>query len=70
MDLNRLINMIVNIFLRRAVNSGINKGMGLFAAKGKPAPQMTPQERQQAAKGRDLQKRARQAAKITRRLGR
>lgn len=70
MDLNRLINMIVNIFVRRAVNSGINKGISHFAGKGKPAGQMTPQERSQAAKGREMQKRARQAAKLTRRLGR
>jgi len=68
--MDRLLNMILNIFLRRVINTGINKGINHFAGKGKPAAQMTPQEREQAAKGQDLQKRARQAARITRRLGR
>lgn len=70
MDLNRLLNMIMNMLFRRAVNTGINKGIKHFAGKGKPAAEMTTQERAQAAKGRDMQKRARQAARITRRLGR
>ena len=57
--MDRLLNMILNIFLRRAVNTGFNKGISHFARKGKPAAQMTPEERAQAAKGRELQKPAR-----------
>ena len=44
MDLNRLINMIVRLFMRKGVNAGIN-----FAAnRGKDPKDMTPEERQQA----------------------
>lgn len=70
MDLNRIVNMILNIVLRRAINTGINKGINHFAGKGKPASEMSDAERKQAADARALTKRARQAARITRRLGR
>ncbi|MDZ4134685.1 MAG: hypothetical protein U1D06_03705 [Paracoccaceae bacterium] len=70
MDFGRIITMIVNRLLRRAVNTGVNKGINRMAGKGKPDSQMTPAERSQASKGREMAKRARQAARITRRLGR
>ncbi|MFZ1727943.1 MAG: hypothetical protein WBO29_09770 [Albidovulum sp.] len=70
MDLNRLINMIIQQITRRLINSGINKGFDFAARKGKPKEEMTPEERKQAQMGKDMAKRAKQAAKITRRLGR
>ena len=70
MNFNSIINMIVNIFVRKAVNTGINKGINYAAGKGKPDAQMTQMERTQAQKGREMAKRARKAASITRRLGR
>ncbi len=70
MDLGRIIQMVFNQVMRRAVNTGINKGIDLAARKGKPAGQMTADDRKQAASAREMAKRARQAAKITRRMGR
>jgi hypothetical protein len=64
--MDRIINMIINQVIRRFVNVGVNKGINHLATKGKAAP-LTPAQTNAA---RDTAKRARQAAKITRRLGR
>jgi antitoxin (DNA-binding transcriptional repressor) of toxin-antitoxin stability system len=66
MNINGLINKVVGMFMRRAANKGIDH----VARKGKPVAQMTPMERTQAQKAREMTKRARKAASITRRLGR
>ena len=66
MDFNRLINMVINTVLRRFINTGIN-----FAAKrGKSNADMTQNDHAQANAGREMAKRARKAARVTRRLGR
>ena len=69
MDLGKLVQMIVNIVLRRAVNFGVNKGIDMAVRKGsgKDTP-MTAPERQAAKQARQAVKRARQAAAITRRM--
>jgi hypothetical protein len=69
MDFGRIVTMIVNTLLRRAVNAGVNKGISHFA-KGKGDGPATADDKAQAAKGRDMAKRARQAARITRKIGR
>jgi hypothetical protein len=64
MDFGRIVNMILNTLLRRAVNTGINKGIKHMSAKGAPkgaAPH---------SNAREITKRARQAARITRKMGR
>jgi hypothetical protein len=57
---------------RAAVAIGIAKGIEYAANRGKDPAQMTPEERQLAAKAkhdtRTMVKRARQAARITRRM--
>lgn len=70
MDMNRLITMIVNLFVRKAVNTGVNKGIDFAARRGKAPAEMTPGERSQAQDARELAKRARKAARLTRRIGR
>ena len=70
MNAQRLINMIVNIVTRRLINFGINKGIDLAARKGKPKDQMTAKDQKQEKDARETAKRARQAAKVTRRMGR
>ncbi len=70
MSIDRIISMIMNQIMRRVINTGINKGISHFAGKGKSASKMTEAEKAQAGTGRETAKRARQAAKITRRLGR
>lgn len=62
--MDRIINMIINQVIRRVVNIGVNKGIKHLAKGTGPA------DKAQSAGARDLAKRARQAARITRRLGR
>lgn len=66
MDAGKIIQMVMNMFVKKAVNSGIE----IAARRGKPVKDMTPSERDQAQKGRELAKHARQFANIMRRLGR
>jgi hypothetical protein len=79
MNFDRIVSMFMRVIGRRLINGGINKGMALAARKGKSATpaaasaKAVPQsdaERQQTQSARDTAKRARQAARITRRLGR
>lgn len=66
MDLNGLFNMLAKMFIRNAVNTGVDYA----ARRGKPEAEMTPEEREQAQKARDLATRAREVQKVTRRLWR
>lgn len=70
MNAQQLISMIVNIVTRRLISLGFNKGIDFAARRGKPKEQMSASDRKQAKDAREIAKRARQAAKITRRLGR
>lgn len=70
MDLNRLLNMVLRIFIRKGVNWGVNKGIDYAARRGKSPGQMSARDHASAKQVRDLAKRARKAARITRRLGR
>jgi hypothetical protein len=69
MDSQNLTRMLMRLF-RPFIGRGINAGIDYAARRGKPASEMTPEERQQAQKGRQLAKRARQMAKMGRRMGR
>jgi hypothetical protein len=66
MDLNRLISMFVRMF----VNKGINAGITYAAGRGKDPEAMTPEERKHAKAGRQNAKRARQALRLGRKIGR
>lgn len=70
MNFDQIVTMISRIFLRKAVNWGINKGIDTVAGKGKPPGQMTEGEKRLADNARHTAKMARKAARITRRLGR
>ena len=70
MTLDRLINIVVNTVIRRLVNAGINRGIALFSRRGKAAGPLIPPEAKHRQEARAAARRARQAAKITRRLGR
>ena len=65
MDLNRIINMIVNQLLRRAVSGGVNAAMKQVSRLTGPASAADQEQAQAAALA---EKRARQAAKIVRKL--
>lgn len=66
MDLNGLFNMLTKMFLRSAVDAGVDYA----ARRGKPEAEMTPEEREQAKKARELAQRAKEVSNITRRLWR
>ncbi|MBP9182043.1 MAG: hypothetical protein KBF78_02835 [Fuscovulum sp.] len=68
--MERFLTQILNMVFRKFLNRGINAGIDHLSRRGKPPAEMTPAERQQAQQARDLAKRARQAARLTRRLGR
>lgn len=70
MNLNQILNMVLRIFIRKGVNWGINKGVNMAARRGKSPAHMTPADHHQAAQTREMAKRARKAAQMTRRLGR
>lgn len=66
MNLNSLFNMLAKMLVRSAMDAGVD-----FAARrGKPEAEMTPEERAQAKRARDLAGRAKQVQKVTRRLWR
>ncbi len=68
--MDRIINMVINLFLRKVLSRGIDAGIDYAAGKGKSRQEMTPEELSTAAAARDTAKRARQAANLARRLGR
>lgn len=70
MTFDRLITMVVNVVLRRVINAGIGTGIGLWSRRGKTSGPVVPPEARQHDAARASARRARQAAKITRRLGR
>lgn len=66
MNLNGLFNMLAKLLVRSAMDAGVD-----FAARrGKPEAEMTPEERAQAKKARELAARAKDVQKVTRRLWR
>ncbi|WP_103173466.1 hypothetical protein [Paracoccus sp. SY] len=67
MSLQSIINTLTRMVSRRALNWGINKGIDRIAKSGgKPAKVSS----KQAKDMRTAVKRARQAARLTRRIGR
>lgn len=69
MKMNGFINQFIRRITNILTNRGINQGIDYMARRG-VGGKSTPQSRQQAKITREAVKRARQAARITRRLGR
>ena len=66
MDFNKIIQLIINPLLRRAVNGAVNKGIGLASRVGKPAaPERAPLTDEEVAEHQRQAelRRARQASK-------
>jgi hypothetical protein len=66
MDANRLIKTLIGMLIGPLTKIGID----YLARRGKPEADMTPAEKDQAEKAHALAERAKDAAKLTRRLGR
>lgn len=67
MNLNHLVNMFMRIVTRRAMNWGINKGIGKMSKSGRNSQR--PRQGQPPHSGQS-QKRIRQAMRMIRRSGR
>ena len=66
MNINRIINMLLRMFMRKAVNKGID----MAARRGKPPAEMTTEERAQAQIAKQTAGKAQKLARLARRLGR
>jgi hypothetical protein len=66
MNLNGLFDMLTKLFIRHAVDAGVDYA----ARRGKPESELTPEEKAQAQRGRELAARAKEVQKVTRRLWR
>jgi hypothetical protein len=66
MDLNRLFQMLMRMVIKTAVDTGIDHA----ARRGKPEAEMTPEERLEAERGREMARRAKEVAKVTHRMWR
>ena len=69
MNPNQLVNMLIRMFTRKAINQGMRHGINRAAGKGKPMSEMTPEERKKARALNDGSKQARRAMRMTRRMG-
>lgn len=70
MNANRLITMVVRMFMRKLVNRGVNAAIGKAGRRGEPRRDMTPQERKTAGSAKRTARHARQAGRLFRRMGR
>lgn len=68
MDLGRMLNMILRIVTRRAVELGVNKTIDLVSSGGKSAEAMTREDRAAAKATRQNVGRVRKAMRFARRL--
>jgi len=68
MDFGRIVQMIINVLLRKAVNGGVNAAIRKVSRKDDPTAPISPEDRQQQQAARQMAKRARQAMKIGRKL--
>ncbi len=64
MNTQQIIRLVMRLFGRRVINSGINYA----SRRGKPAGELSPEERRQARMARQSAKRARQAARMMRKM--
>jgi hypothetical protein len=66
--MDRLIQMVINMVMRRGIDMAMNKGADLIVGRGKTPEEMTPEERMQAKQGRQMAKQMKRGLKIGRRF--
>jgi hypothetical protein len=64
--MDRFLQSLLNMFLRRFMNTAISKGIDYAASGGKSHAEMTAAERDQAKQARQMAKRARQVSRFGR----
>ena len=75
MNYNQLINMFMRLFMRKIMNRGIDAGIDLVSKRGRgraggEETDLTPEERKRAGHAKQTARKARQGAKLVRRIGR
>lgn len=70
MNANQIINMVMRLFLRKVLSRGIDKGFDMFSKRGGGGETDPEAARMQEKQGRDSAKRAQQAMRVGRRIGR
>ena len=65
--MDKFLQMVVNTVMRRVVNLVVDKGIKQFSS-AKPASDLTSADQAQAISGKDLAQRARDIAKLTRKI--
>lgn len=71
MNANQIINMILRQVMRRFVNKGIDAGVNMAVRRRGAGSDQDPEAaRRQTAQGRETARRAKQAMRIGRRIGR
>ena len=68
MNAERLISTILRQLTRRLVNRGVDAGIVLAARRGRGKDEMTPEDQARARQVKQTAKRARQAARLVRRM--
>lgn len=70
MGADRLINMVVRMFLRKVIGRGMDAGLDRMARSNKNKPSSPEGDRAQKEQGRDMAKRGRSAMRVVRRISR
>ncbi len=70
MKAEQMLNRLINMVTRRAMNRGMRAGIDHMAGGGKPPSEMTREEREQARALRKQAQGAKRAARMARRMGR
>ena len=66
--MDRFIQMVLNTVMRRMVNLVVNKGFSHFSNRGKTTADLTGADRAQAKSAKDLANRARDIARLARKI--
>ncbi len=66
MNVNQIINMLLRMFMRKAVTKGID----MAARRGKSSADMTAGEREQVQKAKQTAGKAQKLVRLARRMGR
>lgn len=70
MNMNQIVNMILRQVMRRFINKGINAGVDMATRRRGDAGQDPQAARRQKTQGQETAKRAKQAMRAGRRIGR
>ncbi len=70
MNANQIINMVIRQIMRRFINKGIDAGLNAATRRRGAAPDDPDAARRQQTQGRETARRAKQAMRMGRRIGR